>query len=119
MIKEKIIKSILSEQRKTNEILDLLKKEDIDMTDRQWRSFVRQYNDKFASRDRYIASNSQGYFLTTNKAKITKTAMNKLKNALSMLKNAKADLDELKNKDQLSLLKEDVDIYDLAMKLKV
>lgn len=119
MIKEKILKEVLSDQRKTNEIIPMLKKYGIEMNDRQWRTFVRQYNDKFASRDRYIASNSQGYYLTTNKAKITKTAMNKLKNALSMLKNAKADLNELKNKDQLSLLKEDVDIYDLAMKLKV
>lgn len=117
-MKEKLLRQILSEQKKTNEILQLLKDNGIEMTDRQWRKFVCDYNRDFSGRDRYIASNRFGYFMTSSKKKITKSAMSKLRNGLAMVKNAKADLKELALKDQLSLLEEDVELYDLVMKMK-
>lgn len=109
---------MLIEQLKTDEILAYLRGKGIVMSDRQWRKFVRQYNELYATRERYIASDRYGYYLTTSKKNITRTAMNKLKVGLSMMKNAKADLKELANKNQLSLLDEDIEIYDLIMKLK-
>lgn len=116
-IKDKVLKEVLNEQKKTNDILIELSKKGITMNGRQWRSFVREYNDNYSLHDRYIASNNQGYYLTTNKKKITKTAINKFKNGLSMMRNAKMDLEELSNKNQLSLLQEDADIYDMIMRL--
>lgn len=118
MIKEKLLREMLVEQMKTNEILAYLKSKGIVMSDREWRRFVRKYNELYGTRERYIASDNHGYYLTTSKKNITRTAMNKLKVGLSMVKNAKADLKELANKNQLSLLDEDVEIYDLIMKLK-
>ena len=43
----------------------------------------------------------------------------KIKTGVAMIRNAKATLKELADKNQLSLIKEEADIYDLAMKLKV
>lgn len=117
MIQEKQVRYVLSRKRKTKEILELLKGEGIDISDRQWRKYVRRYNNDYANRDRYIASDNQGYFLTSKKKAITKTNINKMKCALSMLNNAKNDLKELSEKGQLSLLDEDVEFYDMAMKL--
>lgn len=117
-ISEKLLKEVLSEQITTVEILERLKEKGIFLNGRQWRKFVREYNKMFATRDRYIASDTKGYYLTTSKKQITRTAMNKFKVGLSMIKNAKADLKELESKDQLSLLEEDVDMYDLLMKMK-
>lgn len=116
-LNEKQLKAILGEQRKTNDILIELSKLGIQCEGRAWREFVRQYNDEFEKHDRYIASDSHGYYLTVNKKKIYKTAMNKLRCGVSMIKNARKDLQELSKKDQLKLDPEDADIYDLAMRL--
>lgn len=115
---DKVLKEVLNEQKKVETILIELSHRGIEMSERSWRSFVRKYNDEFGKHDRYIASNRFGYYLTTNKKKITKTAISKLRTGLSMMKNAKKDLQNLSEKDQLSLLDEDVDIYDLIMKIK-
>lgn len=117
-MKEKTLRRILSEQKKTEQILSELKGEGIEMNEREWRRFVRNYNNGFESRDRYIASNRYGYFLTSSKKKITKSAISKLRNGLAMVKNAKADLKELAMKDQLSLMDDDVELYDLVMKMR-
>ena len=117
-MKEKLLRQVLSKQRKSFEILAILKENGIEMNDREWRKFVREYNKGYETRDRYIASNRFGYFMTSSKKKITKSAVSKLRNGLAMVKNAKADLKELAMKDQLSLLDEDVELYDLVMKMK-
>lgn len=119
MINDKLLRKILKEQKKTDDILIELHLNGIQMNGRTWRRFVRQFNNDFDKHDRYIASNKHGYYLTSNKKMITKTISNKYKNALSMLKNAKKDFENLSKKDQLSLLKEDPDIYDLITKMEI
>lgn len=116
---EKQIRYLLTKQRKTKEILELLKHEDINISDRAWRKIVRDYNNKYHNHDRYIASNNNGYYLTSKKKAITETNMNKLKCALSMLENAKNDLKELSDKGQLSLFGEDVQVYDMVLKMRL
>lgn len=115
---DKMLKEILSEQKKVETIIIELSHRGIEMSPRTWRRFVRDYNDAYGEHDRYIASDNQGYYLTMSKKKITKTAIYKLRNGLSMVRNAKKDLQNLSEKNQLSLLEEDVDIYDLIMKIQ-
>lgn len=117
-LNDKQLKQILNEQKKTNDILVDLSKLGIVCNGRVWRRFVRQYNDNFENHDRYIASDKDGYYLTVSKKKIQRTAMNKLKCGISMIKNAKKDLGELSKKDQLTLEQElDADVIDLLLRL--
>lgn len=118
-IPEKYLKELKNNRMNSKAILRHLESVGIKMNDRQWRSFVRQYNDQFSNRDRYIASNSQGYILTVKKNDIVISNIQKIKTGVAMIRNAKATLKELADKNQLSLIKEEADIYDLAMKLKV
>jgi len=118
-ITEKQLKKILNRQKKTEEILMELKAIGVDVNDRTWRGFVRQFNEEFDRHDTYIASDSYGYYLTTNKKKITKTAMNKFRNGLSQMQNAKKDLQALADKNQLSLMEEDADLFDMMMKMEI
>lgn len=119
MIDDKTLRAVLNEQKKTDDILIDLHIKGIEMSGRTWRKFVREFNNEFEQHDRYIASDKDGYYLTTNKKKIAKTIGNKYKNALSMLKNAKKDFNNLSKKDQLSLLKDDPDTYDMITKLEL
>ena len=115
VIPEKYLAMIKNNRMTSGVILDRLAAVGILMTDRQWRAFVRQYNDKYGSRDRYIASNSQGYILTVKKDPIKQSALNKIRTGVAMIRNGKATLDELSQKKQLSLLPDEADLYDLAM----
>lgn len=117
-IKEKTLKRILSQRTKTEDILIELSKENIVMSGRQWRKFVRDYNDDYSKRDRYIASNNKGYILTTKKKEINKTISNKFKNGLSMIKNAQKDFKNLSQKNQISFIKDEPELYDLILKLE-
>ena len=117
-INEKLIRKILKEKKKTSDILIDLAAAGIVISGRGWRKVVRDYNEEFGSRDRYIASDNQGYYLTTSKKAIAQTTANKFKCGLSMMKNAKKDFARLSKKDQLSIFKEEPDIYDMLMKLE-
>ena len=117
IVPEKYLKIIRNNRMKTKEILASLAGVGIRMNGRQWRRFVRYYNDKYGSRERYIASDSNGYVLTVKKDIIKKSNLNKIRVGIAMIRNGKAGLAELAKKDQLSLLDGEADLYDLAMKL--
>lgn len=117
IVPEKYLKIIRNNRMKTKEILASLTKDGIKMNARQWRRFVRYYNDKYGTRERYIASDSTGYILTVRKDIIKKSNLNKIRVGISMIRNGKAGLKELAEKDQLTILEGEADIYDLAMKL--
>lgn len=119
-ITEKILRSMLKERKKSSQIIRCLeKKYNIYISERQWRYFVRDYNDEYYKRERYIASNHHGYILTTKKKFIKQSAIKNLKVGIAMIRNAKEELKELENKKQLSFLPEEADIYDIAMKLEL
>lgn len=117
-INDKLLRQILSEQKKTNDILVALSMKGIQISGRTWRTFVREYNNEYANHDRYIASNNQGYYLTTNKKKIAGSVVNRLKCGLSTINNAKKDFRALSEKDQLSIFKTDPDMYDILLKME-
>ena len=113
------MRKILKNQKKSHEIIEELASMGIEANERSWRDFVRKYNDEFDLHDSYIASNRFGYYLTTSKKKITRTAMNKFRNGLAQMKNAKKDLKILSEKNQLSLMEEDADLFDMVMKMEL
>ena len=117
IIPEKHLKIIRNNRMKTDAILAHLASVGIKMSSRQWRRFVRHYNDKYGSRERYIASDPNGYILTVKKDEIKRSNLNKIRVGIAMIRNGKAGLAELAKKDQLSLLDGEADLYDLAMKL--
>ena len=117
-ISEKTLRKILKEQKTTPEILLELKENGVNISGREWRRYVRSYNDSFVEHDRYIASDNKGYYMTTNKKAIARTTMNKFKNAHSMMINAKRDFRSLSEKDQLSIFDTDPDIYDMLLKMR-
>lgn len=117
MVKEKDLREILRTEKKVDEIIAELSVRGVQMSPRMWRKYVREYNDDFAEKERYIASGKNGYVLTTKKKVISASAMNRLKCGVAMIKNAKADLGELALKDQLKLSEEDAKVYDIIDKL--
>lgn len=113
-ITERELRKVLNRQKKVDVILAELMAMGKEMNERTWRSFVRAYNNDFDWHVVFIASDTNGYYLTTNKKKITKDALNRFKNGLSMMQNAKKDLKALAMKDQLALQEEDVDLFDMV-----
>lgn len=113
------LRELLKNEIKADEIVKYLAYWGIDINDREWRTFVRKFNDDYANKELYIASSRNGYQLTTKKSIISHSAICKFKTGLAMMKNAKATLKELSDKNQLSLLEQDADIYDLVMKMNV
>lgn len=113
-ITKKMIKEILGNQRVKTEIIlqCLLWNYKIAINDREWRSVVREYNNQYGKSGLYIASNRNGYLLTTKSNEIKKSAFAKFNNGLSMIRNAKATLKELEDNNQLKLLNDnETDIY--------
>lgn len=119
VITDELLYELLSERRTLKEIQPILKRNGIVMSDRVWRRFVRMYNNDYVNQERYIASNNKGYILTTKKNEIQSSAIKNIKLGISLIRNGRTDLKELSDKNQLALLEEDADIYDIAMKLKV
>lgn len=115
----KQLKQILVGEKKATRIIAELQNYGIICSEREWRAFVRKFNDDYANKELYIASSRNGYQLTTKKSIISHSAICKFRTGLAMMKNAKATLKELSDKNQLSLLEQDADIYDLVMKMKV
>lgn len=114
-IKNNLLKELLKERKTSDQIIVLLGAKDIRINDREWRSFVRQFNDNYAKSGLYIASNSQGYILTTKKTEIKKSAINKLKTGVAMIKNSKLTLKELEDANQLRLLDDDeIKLYNIV-----
>lgn len=113
---EKCIDFLKKGRLKSADIITLLKQEGVDISNRQWRAYVRSFNDRH--KERYIASNSQGYILTAKKKIIKKSIINKLRLGISMIQNARSDFKDLSEKDQLSLFNEAPDLQDLILKGK-
>ena len=118
-LNDRTIVRLLSKKKNTSQILDELKGMGISISGRTWREIVKNYNREFDSRDRYIASDNQGYFLTTKEKWIAISNYRKIKVALSMLKSARNDLKELADKNQLSLFDDDLNIFDAILKLGI
>lgn len=117
---KKQLRELLHEETKSNEIIERLRKWGIEVCDREWRSFVRNFNNNYSSSGLYIASGKNGYSLTTKKNEIKKSAFNKFKTGLSMIRNAKTTLKELEDHNQLTLSDQnEVDIYETMMSFKV
>ena len=116
---EKELRKVLNRQKKTEEILACLPSIGKEANERTWRTFVRRYNNEFDLHDTFIASDINGYYLTTSKKKITRNALNRFRNGLSMMQNAKQDLQILSEKNQLSLMEEDADLFDMVMKMEI
>lgn len=108
------IRNLLSKKIKSK---DICKKARI--SDRSWRLIVHEYNDQYDKRERLIVSDRDGYELTTNKKLIKAYAIRLLHHAFSEMKTAKTILKTLSEKNQLKLMDDEVDIVDLALKLKI
>ena len=116
-ITKKILKETIGKDRKkVDEILyELLWNYHIDISERQWRLVVNEFNKDYGKNGLYIASNRNGYILTSKKKEIKATAINKLKVGISMIKNSKLTLKELEDANQLKLLDEDeIKIYNIV-----
>ena len=116
---DKELRKVLNRQKKTEEILVNLSAIGKEANERTWRTFVRRYNNEFDLHDTFIASDINGYYLTTSKKKISRNALNRFRNGLSMMQNAKKDLQILADKNQLSLINEDADLFDMVMKMEI
>ena len=115
MVSDKQIRKILSEKKLSKEI-----SRELNISDREWRKIVNEYNQQYENRERLIVSDNKGYELTTNKKLIRGYAIRQIRNAVSQIKNAKKILRCLAEKNQLKLdEKEDIDLVDAVMKMKV
>lgn len=117
VITDKLLREVIKTPTKAKDIVAELNNRGIQISDRAWRKFVRDYNDDYADKERFIASSVHGYVLTTKKKDIKASAFHRLYNGLAMIRNAKADLDELADKDQLKLTEEEADTLDIISKL--
>lgn len=113
IMKDKEIREILKDKKKTYEICSKL-----GISDREWRRVVKEYNDGFETRERLIVSDKDGYEITTNKKLIKRYAIKLINHALSELLDAKHILKVLKDKDQLKLIDDEPDLVDICMKLR-
>jgi len=98
------LRNYLVEHRTAPEIVHYLKLCHIDINTRKWQDIVLEYNSKYGDHESYIAGNSKGYILTYDKDKIKQANFQKINKAVSMLRNAKRDLEELGLKNQLSVI---------------
>lgn len=111
------IRDVLSSKRKSSEICKKL-----NICDREWRTIVHDYNEQYDTKERLIVGDQKGYEITTNKKQIRAYAIRLLHHSLSELKMAKSILKSLSDKNQLTLKgldKEETDIVDIAMRLKI
>lgn len=119
VLTDKQLYKMLCKRRMYKELLPYLILYGYNISDRAWRRFVRNYNKDFQNKETYIASNNKGYILTTKKEEIKNSAIKNLKLGISLIKNAKADLKELSDKDQLGLSEDEINIYDIIMKSEI
>lgn len=112
---DKEIRNVLKDKRL--KAYQICKK--LNISDREWRSIVHDYNDQYDTRERLIVSDSKGYAITTNKKLIKAYAVKLIRHGLSELKTGKKILKTLSDKNQLHLIEDEVDIVDLAMKMNI
>lgn len=115
------LKQLLRNWTKTNEILSKLKAErNIDISDRDWRKFVNSYNHNFNEQETYIASGRNGYKLTMKQEEIKKSAYKNLRLGVALIKNAKEQLLELGEKNQLTFLDDaNIDLDQTFLKIRL
>lgn len=116
VLSDRQLYELLSTRKTYTQLQPILKNYGIVVSDRAWRRFVRRYNNDYQNKETYIASNNKGYILTAKDNEIRSSAIKNIKLGASLIKNAKADLKELSEKDQLSLSEEESSIYDLVIK---
>jgi len=112
-MKDKDIRKLLTEQKKSKDICKQL-----GISDREWRFIVQEYNSQYENKERLIVSDYNGYQLTTNKNIIKRYALNRIRHALSELNAAKKILKVLSSKNQLKLIDDEQDLVDVCMKVK-
>ena len=103
------MRSFLSTYRTTDEILDYLKQHGLVINSRKWQDMVLKFNEDYGEHQTYLAGSSKGYILTTEKESIKQANYQKIRKAVSMIRNAKRDLDTLGLKNQLTCLDEECD----------
>jgi len=109
---DKDIRKVLNEKKKSYQIT-----KELNISDRQWRKEVKEFNSQFDNRERLIVSDYLGYELTTNKKLIKGYAIRLINHALSELNDAKKILKVLDDKNQLKLIDDEIDLVDIAMKV--
>ena len=117
MISDKEIRKVLCDKKISAEI-----SRELNISDRQWRKIVNEYNNNYEKQERLIVSDKDGYELTTNKKLIMAYAFKRIRHGLSELSNGKKILKLLSEKNQLKLKgldKENTDLIDTVMKMEI
>lgn len=117
MITDKEIREVLQDKKISAEISSKL-----NITDREWRKIVNEYNSQYDQKERLIVADHDGYELTTNKKLIMAYAFKRIRHGLSELRNGKRILKTLSEKDQLKIKgldKDEVDLIDVVMKMEM
>lgn len=99
-----ILKPYLKDYQTTKDILTYLKSHGIELNSRDFQEYVLIYNSTYSLKEMYLVGCNRGYKFTHSLKEIKDSNMQKLKKAVSMIKNAKRDLQEIGCKSQLTLL---------------
>ncbi len=114
---DKEIREVLQGKKVSSEICAKL-----NISGREWRRIVNEYNQNYDEKERLIVSDCDGYELTTNRKLIMAYAFKRIRHGMSELKNGKRILRALADKNQLKLKgvdKDDIDLVDVVMKMEV
>lgn len=114
MIADKVLIQVLHDKKLSSEICSIF-----NISGREWRRVVNEYNSQYEQKERLIVSDHEGYELTTNKKLIMAYAFKRIRHGLSELRNGQRILRSLSEKNQLKLkgLDEDeLDLIDVVMK---
>ncbi|MBQ0112047.1 MAG: hypothetical protein KBT03_02860 [Bacteroidales bacterium] len=104
-----ILKPFLQDFKTTDEIMDYLKVNGIDINKRAFQEYVILYNDNFELNRIYLASNSNGYKYTTDRGEIKQSLNQRLKKFVSGIKNIKKAYKVLGDYNQINLLDKSTD----------
>ena len=117
MIADKVIIQVLHDKKLSSEICGIF-----NISGREWRRVVNEYNSQYEQKERLIVSDCKGYELTTNKKLIMAYAFKRIRHGLSELKNGQRILKALSEKDQLKLKgldDDEIDLIDVVMKMEI
>lgn len=117
MITDKEIIQVLHNKKLSTEICRIF-----NISGREWRRIVNEYNSHYDQKERLIVADQEGYELTTNKKLIMAYAFKRIRHGLSELKNGQRILKALSEKNQLKIKgldKDDLDLIDIAMKMEI
>lgn len=107
------LQGYLSEYRTFPNIQRLLHFCGIDISEREFADYVESYRQE--EHEYYLESCSKGYRFTRDKNSIRKSCWQRIKKAISMIKNALRDLKNLGEKSQLTLFTNYVDSMEEAV----